>query len=218
MTDITLQLSIWIQQLRAIAQTGLAFNPAIYDQERYHQLLDLATTMAATLNGDVTFDQELADALAKRWRADIVPGVPGYVTPKVGVGAIVFNERDEIFLIKRAEGVWFFPTGWCDVGMSPAATAVKEMREEVGLDVTPLRIIGIYDSMKWRPDWLHLYSIVFYCRLDGGDLRLHPAEVLDAGFFAREALPSPMMVAKTNWVDHAWSSHHGEQTETYFDF
>jgi hypothetical protein len=35
LTDITPQLSLWIQQLRAIAQTGLAFNPHIYDRERY---------------------------------------------------------------------------------------------------------------------------------------------------------------------------------------
>jgi ADP-ribose pyrophosphatase YjhB (NUDIX family) len=215
--DITPQLGLWIQQLRAIAQTGLAFNPPIYDRERYEQLLELAARIAATVNGSAQLDIQLAQELETKWRAEVGSGVPGYVTPKVGAGAIVFNNQDELLLIRRAEGVWFFPTGWCDIGWSPAQTVVKEMREEVGLDVTPLRIIGVYDSTKWRPDWLHLYSIVFYCRLDGGALRLHPTEVLDAGFFKRAALPSPLMISATNWVEHAWQAHHGERTEAYFD-
>ena len=217
MVDITPQLAMWIQQLRAIAQTGLAFNPHIYDRERYEQLLELAAHIAATTNGNAQLDPALASDLTQRWRAEIKLGVPGYVTPKVGVGAILFNERDELLLIKRADGTWFFPTGWCDIGMSPAATVVKEMREEVGLDVTPLRIIGVYDSAKWRPGRLHLYSIVFYCRLNGGELRLHPTEVLDADYFALDALPQPMMVTQNNWLDHARQAQHGELAETFFD-
>lgn len=217
MIDLTSQLAMWAQQLTAIAQTGLAFNPPIYDRERYEQLLVLAANIAATINQHATLDPELAEQLAARWRNEVRDGVPGYMTPKVGAGAILFNERDELFLIKRAEGVWFFPTGWCDVGMSPCATIVKEMREEVGLEVTPLRIIGVYDSAKWRPGALHLYSIVFYCRLDGGTLRLHPTEVLDAGYFACDALPQPMLISQNNWLDHAWRAHRGEMMETFFD-
>lgn len=217
MTDVTPQLAMWVQQLRAIAQTGLAFNPHVYDRERYEQLLALAATITATINHAASLDAELAEQLAARWRADVRQGVPGYITPKVGAGAIMFNDRDELFLINRAEGVWFFPTGWCDVGMSPAKTIVKEMREEVGLDVTPLRIIGVYDSAKWRLDTLHLYSIVFYCHRDGGELCLHPTEVLDAGYFAQDALPQPLMISQWNWIEHAWQAHHGERTEAFFD-
>lgn len=217
MTDITPQLAMWVQQMRAIAQTGLAFNPHVYDRERYEQLLALAATITSTMNHSASLDTDLAEQLAARWRAEVQQGVPGYVTPKVGAGAILFNERDELFLIKRAEGVWFFPTGWCDVGASPASTIVKEMHEEVGLDVTPLRIIGIYDSARWRPGALHLYSIVFYCRRIGGELKLHPTEVLDAGYFARDAIPQPLMISQPNWIEHAWQAHRGERTETFFD-
>ena len=38
--DITPQLSLWVQQLVAVAQTGIAFNPPVYDLERYEALLD----------------------------------------------------------------------------------------------------------------------------------------------------------------------------------
>ncbi len=218
MTDLTPQLALWIQQLRAIAQTGLAFDSHTYDRERYESLLTLAASMAATMNASASFDPALADAFAARWRADVLPGVPGYVTPKVGVGAIVFNARDELLMIQRADGSWLFPTGWAEIGMSPAQVAAKEVREETGLLVTPQRVIGIYDSTQWRKELRpHLYSIVFYCQLDGGELRRHPVETLDIGFFARNALPEPLFVKRADWFDHAWAAHRGENMGTYFD-
>lgn len=218
MTDITHQLDVWIQQLKALAQTGLAFDPPIFDRERYEALLKLAADMAATVNGGASLNSEMANALEARWRSDVVKGVPGYVTPKVGVGAMVFNDRDEILLILRPEGSWLFPTGWADIGYSPAQVAAKEVLEETGLVVTPLRIVGIYDSVTWRHDLNpHFYSIVFYCRLDGGELCAHPVETRSVGFFARDALPQPLFRTSTSWIEHAWSAHHGEQKQAYFD-
>ncbi len=218
MTDITPELAIWIQQLRAIAQTGLAFEPRIYDVERYEALLKLAGTMAATVNGNASLDPTLAEAFAARWRANVGKGILGYVTPKVGVGAIVFNDKDELLLIKRPEGIWLFPTGWADVGYSPAQVAAKEVLEETGMQVTPLRLVGVLDSAKWRNDLMpHFYSIVFYCRLDGGKLQPHPVETQGAGFFPLNALPSPIIRERFDLIDLAMAAHRGEQVEPYFD-
>lgn len=218
MTDITPQLASWVQQLRAIAQTGLAFEPRIYDRERYDALLNLAAKMTANINDGALLDDALAEEFAARWRADIKLGPAGYITPKVGTGAVVFNERDELLMIQRAEGQWFIPTGWSEIGMSPAEVVAKEVREETGFIVTPQRVIGIFDGAKWggtlHP---HFYSIVFYCKLEGGTLNRHPAETLDAGFFARDRLPSPIYRDRMEWLKFAWASHHGEMTETYFD-
>ncbi len=216
MPDITNQLALWIEQLRSIAQTGLAFGPHAYDRERYEALLTLSATMAATLNEGARLDPELARRFADQWRAQVVEGVPGYVTPKVGIGAAVFNSSDEILLIKRLEGAWFYPTGWSDIGYSPAQVAAKEVLEETGLEVTPMRLVGIYDSSQWRPDFNpHFYSIVFYCRLDGGELRAHPVETLGAGFFARDVLPQP--VYRSLWLEHAWRAHADPNWTPYFD-
>lgn len=220
LTDITPQLAIWIQQLRALAQTGLAFNPPIYDQERYQQLLDLTAKMAATMNSDAYLDQEFADALAKRWREDIVSGVPGYVTPKVGVGAVVFNEREELLMVHRSEGNWFIPTGWADIGYSPAQVAAKEVREETGMLVTPKRVVGVYDAGRWWNRHAHpyFYQIAFYCQLDGGELKPHPVETRGVGFFPLDALPQPTYRRKPDWIDHALAMHRGEKLDTYFDW
>jgi ADP-ribose pyrophosphatase YjhB (NUDIX family) len=209
---------LWIQQLRAVAQTGLAFEPRLYDQERYQAILKLTAHMAATVNENATLDPALAAEFEAVWRAQVQPGIAGYVTPKVGVGAVVFNARDELLLIQRAEGPWFIPTGWGDVGLSPAQVAAKEVREETGFIVTPQRVMGVYDGAQWGASLTpHFYSILFYCRLDGGTLQRHPSETLDAGFFAYDRLPTPIWRNRHAWLDRAWAYHRGEITETFFD-
>ncbi len=219
MNDLASQLSIWTQRLRAIALTGLAFHPPPYDRERYEEMLHLAAEMAAT-DGSLQADSQLAQQLYERWRAAVLPGASGYVTPKVGIGAVAFDDRDQILLIQRTSGLWLYPTGWADVGYSPAAVAVKEVREETGLDVTPLRLIAVYDvrNVADQPEVpIHFYSLVFYCRIDSGTLRRHPVETLDAGFFPRDRLPTPLARDNLGWVDLAWAAHRGELKEAYFD-
>ncbi len=211
-------INLWALRLRAIAQTGLAFAPPVYDRERYEEILELAAQMA-TARDSLPPDAALSQALYERWRGEVQSGVPGYVTPKVGVGAVVFNSNDELLLIERPSHYWLFPTGWADVGYTPAEVAVKEVREETGLDVTPLRLIAVYDVRNLLEQDLdqHFYSLVFYCRLNVGELRLRPHEALTAGFYARDALPQPLARPDLGWVAHAWAAHHGELTQAYFD-
>ncbi len=218
MDELSRQLDLWIQRLRAIAQTGLAFDPRIYDRERYEELLHLAADMAAT-GGNLERDATLSHELYERWRAQVQPGTKGYVTPKIGIGAVTFNDDDEILLIQRPSGRWLYPTGWADIGYAAAEVAAKEVREETGLKVTPLRLMAVYNVPHPAETQIEnpLYSLVFYCRLDGGTLNRHPAETLDAGFYSRENLPSPLARPDLGWVEHAWAAHRGELKETFFD-
>ena len=220
MTDITSQVDLWVQRLRAIAMTGLAFEPQLYDRERYEELLSLAASMAAS-PAALQEDAQLSRALYEHWRGEVGGREHGYVTPKVGVGAVVFNARDELLLIKRAAtGSWLYPTGWADVGYVPAQVAAKEVREETGLLVTPLRLIAVYDSFRRGQSaaGIHFWSLSFYCRLDGGTLQGHPLEVLDLGFFARDKLPSPLVRDGAQWIEHIFAAHHGQLKEPYFDW
>lgn len=218
MSNLETHLDLWIQRLTAIAQTGLAFQPPVYDRERYDELLELAAEMAAT-RADLQQDAVLSDALYEKWRGEIQPGVAGYVTPKVGVGAIVFNARDELLLIERPSHLWLFPTGWADIGYTPAQVAAKEVREETGLDVTPTRLVAVYDTRRLLESNLdlHFYSLIFYCRLNGGEIHVRPHEALQAGFFAHDALPLPLAHPEMNWAEHAFAAHRGELREPYFD-
>ena len=116
------------------------------------------------------------------WMAGVGSGVPGYVTPKVAVGAVVGNDEGEILLVQRADsGVWLYPTGWADVGYSPAEVAVKEVREETGIEVEPVRLLAVLDGMRLGFTRVPLYSLVFHCRMLGGELMAHPSSARRSG-------------------------------------
>lgn len=209
--DITTQMAIWADALRAIAQTGLAFHPHAYDQERYEAVLGLAAQLTATLNGSAALNPELASEYTDYWRSQVRTGVPGYVTPKVGVGAVVFNERDELLLICRQDSRrWLYPTGWLDVGHTPAETAVKEVREETGLAVRADRLLGVFDgALRGYPLPFHMISVMIYCRLLGGELTPNPVETTGAGFFAYDRMPQPLHL-EGDWLEEVFRFHRGE--------
>ena len=136
-------------------------------------------------------------------------GVAGYVTPKVAVGAVVGNERGEILLVQRADnGVWLYPTGWADVGYSASEVAVKEVFEETGMEVEPVRLIAVLDGLRLGFTQVPLYSLVFHCRVVGGTLRRHPLECVDVGWFAEGNLPEPLAGA-TRWAVPAFRAIRG---------
>ena len=79
------------------------------------------------------------------WMRNVGEGVAGYVTPKSAIGAVVYDDQRRILLVQRADsGVWLYPTGWADVGYSPAEVAVKEVLEETGLEVRVDGVIGVF--------------------------------------------------------------------------
>ena len=211
--DLLRELARFIERIAALARTGLAFQPTGYDAERYEDLLREAARMRTLIE---TGDDDSAD-LFNRWRAEVGSGYDGYVTVGVGCGAIVFNARDELLLIQRPTGRWWYPTGFCDVGESPAENVAREVLEETGFAVTPIRLIGVLDSLKIGSPMRHLYSMLFYCRLGGGSLRLHPLETLDGGFFPLDHLPEPLHGLDRRWISLAREFHFGGRTDTYFD-
>ena len=77
----------------------------------------------------------------------------------------VGNENGELLLIQRADsGIWLYPTGWCDVGYSAAEVVVKEVEEETGILVEPVRLIAVLDGLRLGFTRVPLYSLLFYCR------------------------------------------------------
>ncbi len=200
--DLIAEVGRAVERLRGIAQDP-------YDRERYTEILAVAARLSNLLSAGAGIPE--AGILA-RWREEVVPGDPTYPTPKVGVGAVIFDRHDRILLIRRADtGRWFVPVGWADIGYTPAEVAAKEALEETGLVVRPVKLIGVYDSIRHHsPRRLH------YCRPVGGELKPDPREVLEVGFFTRSEVP-----ANTHgdpvWVAHAFACHRGELTEAYFD-
>ena len=211
---LLVELARFIERVRAVARTGLAFNPEGFDAERYEELLkDAARMQAAAVDATV----EAAETIRREWREAVIAGYEGYVTPAVGCGIVAFNDREQVLMIQRPSGKWWFPTGFCDVGISAAENVVKEAIEEVGLTVEPLRLMGLIDSRKTGDPWRHIYAILFYCRIVGGEPKRHPLEVKDLGFFSLDSLPQPLHGKDRKWIQLAREFHFDGRVEPYFD-
>lgn len=214
--DFTAELLRWSQTLSAIARTGMGFTQSLYERERYEEVLKVAADMRACAEDDIEVRRE-SDHFLHEWLDNIGEGVPGYVTPKVAVGAVVGNDRGEILLVQRADTrIWLYPTGWADVGYSPAEVAMKEVEEETGIICEPLRLIAVLDGLRMGFTRVPLYSLVFHCRAVGGELKAHPLETADVGWFAFDRLPWPV-VGLDQWGRQAFEAIRGEPVEVVFD-
>ncbi len=206
----------WSESLAAIARTGLGFTESLYEQERFEEILKVAADIRAEVDEE-TGDESYAGGLVQEWLSLVGKGVPGYVTPKVAVGAAVSNDKGELLLIQRADsGIWLYPTGWCDVGYSAAEVVVKEVEEETGIEVEPVRLIAVLDGLRLGFTRVPLYSLLFYCRAVGGHLNPHPLETSDVGWFTRETMPSPL-VGSERWGDHVFAAINGEHRDVLYD-
>ena len=209
------QLLRWSEALAGIARTGLGFTESLYEQERFEEVLHVAADIRAAIDGNE--GAEDVDGVVHDWLDSVGKGVPGYVTPKVAVGAAVGTEQGEILLVQRADsGIWLYPTGWADVGYSAAEVVVKEVHEETGIEVEVVRLIAVLDGLRVGMSRIPLYSLVFQCRPVGGELRAHPLECADVGWFPLDALPFPLAGAE-RWGDHVFAALRGEPIEVLYD-
>ena len=206
----------WAESLAGIARTGLGFTQSQYERERFEEVLKVAGDIKAVADEGLDSAQDAAGHI-EEWMRQVGDGVPGYATPKVAVGAAVTNDQGELLLIQRADsGVWLYPTGWCDIGYSAPEVVVKEVEEETGILVEPVRLIGVLDGLRLGTSRIPLYSLLFFCRQTGGELNPHPLECSDAGWFTRDSLPSPILGAE-RWAEPIFAAIDGEHRDVFYD-
>ena len=111
-----------------------------------------------------------------------------YVDPKVAVGTIIRTSDHGIVLVRRAiePGYcrWVFPGGYIDRGEKLEDGAIREAREECGLDVELEGLVNVYSYRGKTP-----IVVVYAARAVGGTLHAADEESLEARAFARTALP-----------------------------
>ena len=111
--------------------------------------------------------------------------------PTLGVAVAILDDN-RILLIKREDfEVWALPGGGVDAGESLAQAAVREAREETGLEVSLTCLVGVYS----RPDWDHGEHVVLFAAAPIGGCLLQDTdgEALDARYFARQDLPEALV-------------------------
>jgi 8-oxo-dGTP diphosphatase len=120
-----------------------------------------------------------------------------YLDPKVAVGTIIKSADGRIVLVRRAiepgYGRWVFPGGYVDRGEPLTAAAIREAREECGLDVRLDGLVNIYSYAKRTP-----VIVVYAATAIGGTLCIDD-ESLETAEFDVAAIP---------WDDLAFRSTH----------
>ena len=110
-----------------------------------------------------------------------------YLDPKVAVGTVISRPDGRIVLVKRAiepgYGKWVFPGGYVDRGEEVTLAAIREAREEAGLEIRIDRLIGIYSYAGRTP-----IIIVYAATVTGGELAVDE-EGLEARWFEPRAIP-----------------------------
>lgn len=169
----------WAKQIQAIAQAGLTYSKDVYDLERFQELRKLSAEILSEYTG--TDMQTVTELFANE---------TGYATPKVDVRGVVFREGKLLLVRENLDGCWSLPGGWADIGLSPAEVAVKEVREESGYEVKPVRLLAVCDKKFYPhpPSPYHVYKIFILCELVGGEA-LTGTETSEVGFFGENELP-----------------------------
>jgi 8-oxo-dGTP pyrophosphatase MutT (NUDIX family) len=123
------------------------------------------------------------------------------------VCALIFDERDRVLLHRASDdGRWHTIGGSIDPGEEIADAAVREAREETGLAIEPLRLVGVYTDppvIYANGDVVLYLSFAFECRIVGGDLHVADDESLELRFFAVHELPEDLRKLDRHRILHA---------------
>ena len=111
--------------------------------------------------------------------------------PTLGVTVAIIQESQVLLTQRKDFPAWCLPGGGVDDGESLAQAAVREAREETGLQVVLTRLVGTYS----RPNWLDggAHEILFAARPVGGTLQIETDETLDARYCTLDELPSTLL-------------------------
>jgi ADP-ribose pyrophosphatase YjhB (NUDIX family) len=118
-----------------------------------------------------------------------------------GVSALILTGEGLLLQRRTDNGLWGLPGGGVEPGESVSLAVVREVKEETGLEVTPIRLVGVYSSPEHHqivtyPDGnvIHYVSTSFECRIVGGTLACGE-ESAELGWFDPDRLPPDLVPA-----------------------
>ena len=130
------------------------------------------------------------------------PGDDGYSGPPpviaMGGASALFDGAGRVLLVRHTYGRlnWELPGGGADPGEAPDETAIREIREETGLEVVIERLTGVYYEPEPRPgsDQGPLLHFVFVVRIADPAKSPVPSspEIGELGWWPLDGLPAPM--------------------------
>lgn len=199
------------REVQAIAQNGLTFSTNVYDVERYQRLRDVASALIAMRSAESPDDIRLIHAHES-----------GYATPKIDVRAAVFDGDGRLLMVRETidQGRWTLPGGWADVNLTTAENAVKEVREESGYDVAPVKLAALWDRARQghQPEIFSCAKIFYLCRLLGGSASQVTSETCGIGWFTQDEIPKDLSSSRVLMTQVKRMFDHFHQPDLMTDF
>ena len=125
--------------------------------------------------------------------------------PIVGVAAVVI-EDNRVVLVRRgsppAYGEWSLPGGAVEPGETLEEAVVREVKEEIGLEVEVVELVAVLDRIFLDPEGevqFHYVLMDFLCRRKGGRLRAS-SDAVSCAQVVFEALPRYRLTQETSEV------------------
>lgn len=196
-----------ISDIQAIAQAGLTYSEGPFDQQRYQQLLIIASELASHCTNQTSEQIHSFFSLEK-----------GYQTPKIDVRAVILKDEHILLVKERSDERWALPGGWVDVNESPSESVIREVLEETGYQASALKLLAFWDKQKHDhpPEWPHAYKCFFHCDILSG----RPKENLEISaidFFSFQKLPPLSTPRVTEKQLHRLKELVDNPQETQFD-
>ena len=162
-----------LDEIRAIARSGLHYAENPFDRARCERLLEIAAQGYADVTGLES------DVVRARFLAET-----GYATAKVGADGAVFDDDGRVLLIRRADdGLWGLVAGWVDPNEAPEETIVREFAEELGVVGRVEQLVGTCFRPANAGYGPHsCVSVVYVCSIESHDFRFQAHEVLEAAW------------------------------------
>jgi len=142
--------------------------------------------------------------------------------PTVGVEVVVVDDLNVLLMRRWDFDVWGLPGGYVEPGESMVEAALREVREETGLEVELIHLIGLYSYRRWLGRGYHFAA--FTARPINGVLLPQQDEALELGFFNPENLPQPLGFGIDQVLRDAFSgargvvrSHDADLQDDYMD-
>ena len=111
-------------------------------------------------------------------------------------------ENGKVLLTKREDfEVWCLPGGGVEEGESLAEGAIREAKEETGLDVKLTRLVGVYSRMGVGMHDVH--AVLYTAKPVGGELRTQPNETIEVAYFPFDQLPDELLFGHKRRINDA---------------
>jgi 8-oxo-dGTP pyrophosphatase MutT (NUDIX family) len=203
-------------ELRSVADMGLLYVNNDYDHERYLRIQKLSARLLGMLESkDETEIVAAFNALKQKPVSKSFEENLYHISPLNGANAVVI-ENNKILLARRVDnGLWDTLGGLVDVDETLAEAAVREAREEAGIEVKPIKFMAVFDSRLWGTvPVAQLYHVHFLCELVNGTPTISN-EVTEVAWFS-ESDAVNLQDGLKHWLPILFKVYRGEMLP-YFD-